>query len=405
MGLMNWFAPSRRSLARAQIEGSLQAWKLHGLFEGDPAASAKAVEDFSSPRLPKAMMDSMNPTMLAVSWLVSFVSSNRAPRDQLMPFASAGLGLLRTATAPDKKLAPWEQNIAERALVELLAFVDASNINLNLSSGSSQRDAVPIDGPDSMSCILAERSYLDARYGAGTWQLINQASIEEEGRFYDKLIVSTPQGGETAIWFDLTESRARWTVEGNVKALSDFQQLASGTANKYGLEAARKVIAECLDRLNYPAMHSSLESYLPLNETIVRLTDYANSEKLNAEELALLLIDAGMADQKTAAVSAKEVFSEAFHPVLGESSKDMAQSLADAGLARHDRLLTEVFKRAGEKGTLLVPQYGSAGAAMKNALGTLIEPLTVPEKQNTTIGLTPRDRDRAMTELINRMKG
>ena len=42
---------------------------------------------------------------------------------------------------------------------------------------------------------------------------------------------------------------------------------------------------------------------------------------------------------------------------------------------------------------------------MKNAVGTLIEPLTVPEKQNTTIGLTPRDRDRAMTELINRMKG
>ena len=152
-------------------------------------------------------------------------------------------------------------------------------------------------------------------------------------------------------------------------------------------------------------MHSSLESYLPLNETIVRLTDYANSEKLNAEELALLLIDAGMADQKTAAVSAKEVFSEAFHTVLGEGSKNMAQSLADAGLARHDRLLTEVFKRAGEKGTLLVPQYGSTGAAMKNAVGTLIEPLTVLEKQNTTIGLTSRDRDRAMTELINRMKG
>jgi len=153
MGLMNWFTPSRRSLARAQIEGSLKAWKLHGLFEGDPAASAKAVEDFSTPRLPKAMMDSMNPTMLAVSWLVSFVSSNRAPRDQLMPFASAGLGLLRTATAPDKKLAPWEQNIAERALVELLAFVDASSINLNVSPGSSQRDAVPIDVP--IPCLVS----------------------------------------------------------------------------------------------------------------------------------------------------------------------------------------------------------------------------------------------------------
>lgn len=405
MGLMNWFTPSRRSLARAQIEGSLKAWKLHGLFEGDPAASAKAVEDFSTPRLPKAMMDSMNPTMLAVSWLVSFVSSNRAPRDQLMPFASAGLGLLRMATAPDKKLAPWEQNIAERALVELLAFVDASNINLNLSPGSSQRDAVPIDGPDSMSCILAERSYLDARYGAGSWRLINQASFEEEGRFYDRLIVATLQIDETVIWFDLTESRRRWTVEGNVKALSDFQQVASGAAKKNGLEAATKVIVECLDRLNYPAVHSSLESYLPINETVVRLTDYANREKLNAEELALLLVDAGIADQKAAAVGAKEVFGVAFHTVLGEGSKDIAQSLAGAALVRHDRLLTEVFKRAGEKGTLLVPQYGSAGAAIKNAAGTPIENLTAPEEQNTTIALTPRDRDRAMTELINRMKG
>ena len=231
MGLMNWFLPSRRSLACAQIEGGLQAWKRHGFFDGDPVASAKAVEHFSAPRLPKAMMDGINPSLLAVIWLVTFISGTRAERDQLLPFANVGLGLLRAATEPDSKLAPWEQNIAQRALVELLAFVDASNINLNLSSGSSQRDAVPIDGPDSMSCILAERSYLDARYGAGSWQLINQASIEEEGRFYDRLIVSTPQGGETAIWFDLTESRARWTVEGNVKALSDFQQLASGAAN------------------------------------------------------------------------------------------------------------------------------------------------------------------------------
>ena len=175
----------------------------------------------------------------------------------------------------------------------------------------------------------------------------------------------------------MTESRRRWTVEGNVKALSGFQQVASGAAKKHGLEAARKVIAECLDRLNYPALHSSLESYLPINETVVRLTDYANREKLNAEELALLLVDAGIADQKTAAVGAKEVFGEAFHTGLGEGSKDIAQYLAGAALVRHDRLLTEVFKRAGEKGTLLVPQYGSAGAAMKNAVGTPIEPLSL----------------------------
>ena len=374
---------------------------LRGVLQDFP--SAKAVEDFSTPRLPKAMMDSMNPTMLAVSWLVSFVTSNRAPRDQLMPFASAGLGLLRMATAPDSKIAPWEQNIAERALVELSTFVDASNINLNLHSGNSQRDAIPIDGPNSMSCILAERSYLDARYGAGSWQLINQSSIEEEGRFYDKLVVATAQGGENSIWFDLTKSRGRWTVEGNVKALSEFQKVASATAKKHGLEAAKQVIAECLDCLNYPAEHSSLNSYLPINETVGRLTDYANREKLNAAELALMLVDAGMADHNAAAASAKDMFGAAFQTVLGEGSKDMAQSLAAAGLARHDRLLTEVFKRAIEKGTLLAPQYGSAGTAMKNAVGTLIEPVPLPEKQKVN-GETPRDRDRAMTELINRMK-
>ena len=40
---------------------------------------------------------------------------------------------------------------------------------------------------------------------------------------------------------------------------------------------------------------------------------------------------------------------------------------------------------------------------MKNAVGTLIEPVPLPEKQKVN-GETPRDRDRAMTELINRMK-
>ena len=79
MGLMNWFLPSRRSLACAQIEGGLQAWKRHGFFDGDPVASAKAVEHFSAPRLPKAMMDSINPSLLAVIWLVTFISDTRAP--------------------------------------------------------------------------------------------------------------------------------------------------------------------------------------------------------------------------------------------------------------------------------------------------------------------------------------
>ena len=135
---------------------------------------------------------------------------------------------------------------------------------------------------------------------------------------------------------------------------------------------------------------------------MARLNDHATKEKLNAEELALLLIDAGMADHSTATGNAESMFGAAFHTALGEGSKDMARSLVAAGLARHDRLLTEVFKRAVEKGTHLVPQYGSAGTAMKNALGTQIEPPILPEQKSNNE--TPRDRDRAMSELIKRMK-
>ncbi len=403
MGLMNWFLPSRRSLARAQIEGSLKAWKGHGFFDGDPAASAKAVEDFSAPRLPKAMMDSMNPTLLAVSWLVSFVSGHHAPRDQLMPFASAGLGLLRMATAPDSKLAPWEQNIAERALVELSAFVDAGSINLNPHSGSSRREAITIAGPNSMACIIAERSYLDNKFGVGGWHMVSQASIEEGGCFYDKLTIVLRQGEEIVVWFDLTESRAQWTVEGNVKALDGFHQIALDAIGKPKLDAAKQVIAECLSRLNYQEVYRELASYLPVEETVKRLNDHAAKEELNAEELALLLVDAGMADHSAAAAGAESMFGAAFHTALGEGSKDMARSMAAAGLARHDRLLTEVFKRAVERGTLIVPQYGSAGNALKNALGTLNEPSISHENQNGS-SETPRDRSRAMDELINRMK-
>ncbi len=404
MGLMNWFLPSRRSLACAQIEGGLQAWKKHGFFDGDPAASAKAVEHFSAPRLPKAMMNSINPSLLAVIWLVTFISGARAERDQLLPFANVGLGLLRAATEPDSKLAPWEQNIAERALVELSAFVDGSNINLNLHMGETQREAVPIDGPNSMACIIAERSYLDNRYGAGGWHMLGQASIEEAGHFYDKLTIRLTKGGEIIIWFDLTASKAKWIDEGNIEALRQFQKVLSKVVNEDKVDAAKKIIIDCLGALNYSAEHHELNAYLPVEETVENLKSHAIKENLNPEELALLLIDAGFVDHNAILKTVESKFIAANYSTLGEKAKDVAQSARAARLERHDRLLTEVFKRAVEKGTLLVPQYGSAGAAMKNALGTLIESSALPEKQKVN-NQTPRDRDRAMTELIKRMKG
>ena len=403
MGLMNWFLPSRRSLACAQIEGGLQAWKRHGFFDGDPVASAKAVEHFSAPRLPKAMMDGINPSLLAVIWLVTFISGTRAERDQLLPFANVGLGLLRAATEPDSKLAPWEQNIAQRALVELSAFVDASNINLNLHTGEAQRDAVPIDGSNSMACIIAERSYLDNRYGVGGWHMVSQASIEEAGRFYDKLTIRLTKGGETIIWFDLTASKAKWTDEGNIEALRQFQKASSKVVNDSKLNAAKKIILDCLGALNYSTEQQELNAYFPTTETVEDLISHAINENLTPEELALLLIDAGFVDHNAALKKFESIFIAANYHALGERAKDVAQSSRAERLERHDKLLTEIFKRAVEKGTLLVPQYGSVGVAMKNALGTLMEPSISPEKHKIN-SETPRDRDRAMTELINRMK-
>lgn len=229
MGFMNWLSSPSRSAARKQIQQYLQAMKSHGLFDGDPAKDAQAVEDFSAPRFSKTATDGMSATILAVSWLVVFVSASRAPREQLLPFANAGLGLLRMATTPDSKLTSLEENIVQQAISELIDFIDAGSINLNFSTRSPRREAVSIDGPNSMFCIMAERDYLDTRYGSGGWQLISQASIEEEGRFYDKLIITLAKGGETIIWFDLTESKAKWTDEENIEALRQFQGFIAPT--------------------------------------------------------------------------------------------------------------------------------------------------------------------------------
>lgn len=78
MGLMSWLSSPRRSAARKQIQQYLQTMKSNGLFDGDPAKDAQAVEDFSAPRFSKVAMDGMSATIIAVSWLVMFVSASRA---------------------------------------------------------------------------------------------------------------------------------------------------------------------------------------------------------------------------------------------------------------------------------------------------------------------------------------
>ncbi len=374
MGFMNWLFSSRLPTAREQIQQGLQIMKSQGLFDADPAKGAQAVEDFSASRFSKTVTDNMNSTILAASWLVVFVRASRAPREQLLPFVNLGFTFVRVATAPKSKLNSWEESTIQRVLEELSAFVNASPINLDPPARRPQREVIPIDGASSMFCILAERDYLDTRYGVDGWQLISQASIEEDERFYDKLTIKLTKGGETTIWFDLTASKAKWTDEGNVEALRQFQQDLSKVVNGGRIDAAKKIIVDCLDALNYSTERHDFDAYLPVEETVEELKNHASKENLTPEELALLLIDAGFVDHNAALKIFESKFIAANYPTLGERAKDAAQSARAEKLERHDRLLMEVFKRAVEKGTLIVPQYGSVGTAMKKSLGELIEP-------------------------------
>lgn len=172
----------------------------------------------------------------------------------------------------------------------------ASNINLDVYTGEAQREAVPIDGSNSMACIIAERGYLDNRYGVGGWHMVSQASIEEAGRFYDKLTIGLTKGGETIIWFDLTASKAKWTDEGNIEALRQFQQASSKVVNDSRIDVANKIILDCLGVLNYSTEQQEFNAYLPTKETVEDLVSHAINENLTPEELALLLIDAGFVD-------------------------------------------------------------------------------------------------------------
>lgn len=140
------------------------------------------------------------------------------------------------------------------------------------------------------------------------------------------------------------------------------------------LAEAKALIGDGLRRLNYPSKYCILDAYLPDEQTTKRLVAMAVSSKFSAHDLALMLVDAGYAHQREIDAAAGVGFISAFGKVLGELS-GIEQALTAASAGRHDSLLSEVFKAAVNNGCELVPQYGSVGSAMHNALGGLIEPV------------------------------
>lgn len=140
------------------------------------------------------------------------------------------------------------------------------------------------------------------------------------------------------------------------------------------LAEAKTLIGNGLKRLNFPTKYCVLDVYLPDEPTTKRLVAMAVKSKFSAHDLALMLVDSGYAHQRAIDAAAGARFNSAFGKVSGEFS-GLEQTLTAASAGRHDDLLSEVFKEAVNNGCELVPQYGSVGSAMHNALGGLIEPV------------------------------
>lgn len=71
--------------------------------------------------------------------------------------------------------------------------------------GGGINTAVIITGAeDSRLMIMAERKWLDSKYGLNGWKLVRQSLVEKGSKSFDKIDVSLQSGGMTCVYFDIT---------------------------------------------------------------------------------------------------------------------------------------------------------------------------------------------------------
>lgn len=73
------------------------------------------------------------------------------------------------------------------------------------SSGSAIASAVVINETDDDAAIKAEDAWLGQHYPGYT--KVGQALLNQHGRFYDSIEITTASGTKTKIYFDITKSQ------------------------------------------------------------------------------------------------------------------------------------------------------------------------------------------------------
>ena len=74
-------------------------------------------------------------------------------------------------------------------------------------SGQSKEDPIRIKGVENnFSNVMLEYSYLESKFGkrGKDWELERQSLVEENGRYYDEMVLKFPDGTRKIIYFDVT---------------------------------------------------------------------------------------------------------------------------------------------------------------------------------------------------------
>jgi hypothetical protein len=229
---------TQRRETQAVIEGALTAVARSGLFDGDAAAAAQQVMSWTP--VPSYVY-TLNSYVMGALLLARYVVGSAQPREVLFPYSAACQSLISVASKPANDRPVLTQQDEKGIQAALIALTQFHSKTLGIPSvldkieakqevrypyQDGNRQIVPVDDvPSSMMCILFEHSYLDGAYGSNEdWSIVSQELVEESWHSYDVIIVDVSGKGRQTIWFDITESKKRWTEDGN---LADLAQVSA----------------------------------------------------------------------------------------------------------------------------------------------------------------------------------
>jgi uncharacterized protein YbcV (DUF1398 family) len=153
---------------------------------------------------------------------------------------------------------------------------------------------VPIDAPTFFLCLLAQHLHLNERFGQHQWQPCRVSSVEAEGRVYDRYELWFDSPRALDVWFDITDSVARWAPERAARKAQNGQadevgrasaspaRVAAAAANDSCIEGALPMSPASTPPLILKAAHGSHDGRLHFGE-VIELLMRADVESYHAD--------------------------------------------------------------------------------------------------------------------------